>query len=471
MDTILNGVKDSWKRLFAHKDVKPHLDYCLLNLKNYKSELLSPSVDHIFEAFKYFEIIDLKVIIVGQDPYTSGATGLSFAVNKSPELAKKVSSLKNIYDCLEVSGYKNSDLREWPKQGILMINSMLTTLTTSDSKSQKHTFWLDFTKVVIKKLYTYHKRTTNREIPIVCWGEFASKQCSEVPTLKWGHPSAASTKNNDRENANHFRFCPHFTMVNEILISQNQTPIIWGKRYKLKNVEEVENFGIDKKMLEELTDVDEIKEAVKSEIKESESESTDVKPENKLNKINEINYIVFTDGGCNGNGKKNAIASYAYYFPKTFNSIENKLSYQGSGLVPNDETPTNNRGEMLAIIKAFEKIISDLETMDKLNVKNLPDNTPANINVHLISDSTYCTNTVDEWIYKWYKADSNFNGRKNPDMLKTLYAQLMKFKKENVNLKVEHTRSHQKAPSGGRELEVHNGNSIVDSLCSKMLIG
>jgi ribonuclease HI len=166
----------------------------------------------------------------------------------------------------------------------------------------------------------------------------------------------------------------------------------------------------------------------------------------------ENKHIIFVDGACKNNGKPDARASYAYYFSN------GPLSpYLNSGIVKNDITePTNNRGELLAFIRALEYIVEN-------NVYNFKD-------VLFISDSKYCVNIMNEWLDKWKKQGS-LNDKKNSDMLLQLSNLITTLRQEGYNINTIHIFSHKKAPSDKNSDDYFKwqGNDIVDKRAQKML--
>jgi uracil-DNA glycosylase len=389
---MFTNVKPKWKSLFFHKDVKPELIKVLEKLEN-DIDSLSPPLELIFAAFTYFDIDDLKVIIIGQDPYPENALGLSFASNSNP----KPKSLQNIYKCLEYHGYQNPNALEWPKQGVLLLNRYLTS----------HKFWDKFTNIIVQKTINYHNRK-NRNIPVLMWGEQAKMTLKNTNALYWGHPSPAAN-HNQVDCPKNFKYCNHFTKVNDLMKKWGEPTIEWGG-------------------------------SIASQI------------------------VVFTDGGCTGNGKAHAIASYAFYFPDRFLDKSNAITGSENGKVPKEKIrPSNNRGELLAIILALEKI-----KKSKIQVP-----------ITIVTDSEYALKIITERIWNWVKNNKTFSDKKNTDYLQRLYKLLLYFKELNQDIEMLHQRSHlkeEKIPkkdpnvkTGGLDYEKYANNKIVDKLCTKAL--
>lgn len=156
-----------------------------------------PDTTRVLRAFSYFAPRDTKVIIIGEDPYTNrkDATGLAFSV----EHDKLPPSLKNIFKelCSDM-GYKqmpkSGNLERWAKQGVLLIN---TILTTEEGKSLSHQEigWEDFTKEKIQ-----HVLNLKTPVVIIGWGDYAQsviedlKLHEDVLVLTGGHPSPLNRK-------------------------------------------------------------------------------------------------------------------------------------------------------------------------------------------------------------------------------------------------------------------------------------
>ena len=187
-----------------------------------KSHTIFPENDAIFNAFNFTTPNNIKVVILGQDPYhkENQAHGLAFSV---PNGVKKPPSLKNIFkelkSDLNYSICSDGNLEYWAKQGILMLN---TTLTVREKVAGSHQKlgWEDFTDSVIKKI-SYKKEG----IVFLLWGVFAQKKSGLIDKKKHhilvtSHPSPLSAYKG-------FLGCNHFSKTNKILIQNNQQTINW----------------------------------------------------------------------------------------------------------------------------------------------------------------------------------------------------------------------------------------------------
>ena len=191
--------------------------------KEYKERTIYPNMYDIFNALKYTSYSHVKAVIIGQDPYhgPNQAHGLCFSVKRGVDVPP---SLKNMYKELEADiGFKppcHGELIEWAKQGVLMLNAVLT-VRAGEANSHKGMGWEIFTDKVIKLL-------NEREKPIVflLWGGNARQKKLLITNpnhtvLEAAHPSPLSAYNG-------FFGCRHFSKTNEILKETGQTPIDWS---------------------------------------------------------------------------------------------------------------------------------------------------------------------------------------------------------------------------------------------------
>ena len=190
----------------------------------YSSRTIYPSMHDIFNGLKLTPIQNVKVVILGQDPYheEGQAMGLSFSV---PNGVKKPPSLINIYKEIEnETGDKmpeSGDLTGWAKQGVLLLNTVLT-VRAHQANSHKGKGWEEFTDGVIKKI---SKNT--KDVVFLLWGANARSKKQLIDSskhliLECAHPSPLSAYNG-------FFGCGHFTKANEYLIKHGKLPIVWSK--------------------------------------------------------------------------------------------------------------------------------------------------------------------------------------------------------------------------------------------------
>ena len=219
---ILLSLYETEKEYF--KEIEDYLNREYKVLGNIAS--IYPEKDIIFEAFNKFNISELKMVILGQDPYYSPgqAMGLCFSV---PDEIKIPLSLKRIYKEVNIDLYDNSsipkkdyisgDLTHWANQGILLLN---TALTVRQAKPNSHSnIWKNFTKNIIKFI------SNNCEnIIFILWGNHAKsyKQYMDVSKHKFlegAHPSPLSGAK--------WVGCNHFSKANDILSSLGKKKIEW----------------------------------------------------------------------------------------------------------------------------------------------------------------------------------------------------------------------------------------------------
>jgi len=182
-----------------------------------------PKGSDIFNAFNHTTFDNLKVVILGQDPYhgPNQAMGLSFAVHRGVPVPR---SLNNIYKELQtdIPGFSiasHGDLTKWADQGVLLLNATLTVQASLAGSHQKKG-WEIFTDTVIRKI-----SEQKQGIVFLLWGRFAQAKAelidqSKHHILKAAHPSPFSADSG-------FFGCHHFSKTNEILKKENKEPIDW----------------------------------------------------------------------------------------------------------------------------------------------------------------------------------------------------------------------------------------------------
>jgi uracil-DNA glycosylase len=216
---------ESWKPVLAQEFNQPYFTQLTEFIKHEKAagKTIYPLGSQIFNAFEFTPFNEVKVVILGQDPYHGAgqAHGLCFSVNKNVAVPP---SLKNIYKELQtdIEGYtapNHGDLSHWAKQGVLLLNA---TLTVEKDKAGSHQGkgWEQFTDAVIKQLSTQKEK-----LVFILWGKFAQSKATLIDTQKHlvltaAHPSPFSAYNG-------FLGCKHFSKTNAYLIANNLTPISW----------------------------------------------------------------------------------------------------------------------------------------------------------------------------------------------------------------------------------------------------
>lgn len=216
-------IEESWKLALASEFVSPYF----ADIKKFLVETMKaghkvyPPGPLIFNAFNKTPFDQVKVVILGQDPYHNPgeAMGLSFSV---PRGIKTPPSLVNIYKEIRAElGYEipaHGDLSNWAEQGVLMLNAMLTVEAGKPASHQK-IGWQTFTDAVIRTV-----SDKKEGVVFMLWGNFArSKKLlidqSRHFVLEAAHPSPLA--------GNAFQGCGHFARANEILSNQGLEPVNW----------------------------------------------------------------------------------------------------------------------------------------------------------------------------------------------------------------------------------------------------
>ena len=220
MAMITNDWLDTLKGEFS-KDYYKQLYRFVLN--EYNTHVVYPPADDIFNAFHLTPLSEVKVLILGQDPYHNEhqAHGLCFSV--LPDQPEIPPSLQNIYKELQddLGCYipNNGFLEKWAKQGVLMLNTVLT-VRAHQANSHQGKGWEQFTDAII-----YAVNLQDRPIVYLLWGKPAQ---SKIPMLtnpkhlilKAPHPSPLSAYRG-------FFGCKHFSQTNDFLKKNNISPIDW----------------------------------------------------------------------------------------------------------------------------------------------------------------------------------------------------------------------------------------------------
>lgn len=221
-----SGIKlpDDWKQILGEAFALPYMENLRTFLRNEKEQgnIIYPPGNLIFNAFYQTAHKDLKVVILGQDPYHGAgqAHGLSFSV---PPGIKPPPSLQNIFKELNTDTGtaipESGDLTGWAKQGVLLLNAVLTVRANSPASHQGKG-WEQFTDTVIKKI-----SDTCPHVVFMLWGKFAQSKAALVDpgkhlVLTAAHPSPYSAYNG-------FFGCRHFSKANAFLQSHGIQPVLW----------------------------------------------------------------------------------------------------------------------------------------------------------------------------------------------------------------------------------------------------
>lgn len=190
--------------------------------KEYKTKVIYPKQNEVFNAFRYTDFDNVKVVILGQDPYhgPNQAEGLSFSVSNE---VLKPPSLKNIFKELEndlgIPFPEHNSLKPWAKQGVLLLNAVLT-VEEHKPTSHKDKGWEKFTDNIIREI---NKRST--PTVFILWGAYARAKKALITNPKHyiiesAHPSPFSARNG-------FFGSKPFSKTNEFLRKNNIKEIDW----------------------------------------------------------------------------------------------------------------------------------------------------------------------------------------------------------------------------------------------------
>lgn len=218
------NIHDSWKNQLNEEFEKSYFKDLISFVKNeYQTKICYPKGSDIFAAFEYCHFNDVKVVILGQDPYhgVNQANGLCFSVKDD---VKMPPSLINIFKEIEQDVGQpfpsTGNLERWANQGVLLLNATLT-VRAHEAGSHQKKGWEQFTDQVISKI------SKNREnVIFLLWGGFAKKKVKLIDTKKHhiitsGHPSPLSA------NRGYWFGNKHFSKTNAILKEMGQKPISW----------------------------------------------------------------------------------------------------------------------------------------------------------------------------------------------------------------------------------------------------
>ncbi|MFD2562473.1 uracil-DNA glycosylase [Aquimarina rubra] len=218
------NIENSWKEQLVDEFEKPYFRELVDFVKTeYQTHTCFPKGSDIFAAFDSCNFDDVKVVIIGQDPYhgIGQANGLCFSVSNGIAIPPSLINIfKEIESDVNVSFPSNGNLQRWAKQGVLLLNATLT-VRAHQAGSHQGKGWEKFTDAVI------HSISKNKnDVVFLLWGGFAKKKGAKIDNnrhhiLTSGHPSPLSA------NRGYWFGNKHFSKTNEHLLSTNQVPIEW----------------------------------------------------------------------------------------------------------------------------------------------------------------------------------------------------------------------------------------------------
>jgi uracil-DNA glycosylase len=222
---MIEILQPSWQAVLSDELQKPYFEKLLVKVnEEYATTVCYPPKELLFEAFNQCSFEDLKVVIIGQDPYHGDgeANGLSFSVNDG---VKNPPSLRNIFreintDLETLFLPSSGNLVRWAQQGVLLLNASLSVQKDSPN-SHKHLSWSTFTDAVVQKI-----ATEKENVVFLLWGSFAQKKGIKIDrskhlVLTTGHPSPMSA------NQGKWFGNKHFSQANAYLKSNNKSEIDW----------------------------------------------------------------------------------------------------------------------------------------------------------------------------------------------------------------------------------------------------
>ncbi|MBI5412796.1 uracil-DNA glycosylase [Candidatus Peregrinibacteria bacterium] len=216
-------IHESWKNRLKDEFEKDYFkELTEFVRREYKERKIYPPPANIFNAFDLCPFEDVKVVIIGQDPYhgPGQANGLCFAVNQGISMPPSLQNIfKEIHDDIGKPIPNSGDLMRLAKQGVLLLNATLT-VVASQAGSHQHKGWEQFTDAVIEVL-----AREKENLVFLLWGRYAQDKGQFIDqnrhlVLKAAHPSPFSAFNG-------FFGCKHFSKTNDYLKSVGKETIDW----------------------------------------------------------------------------------------------------------------------------------------------------------------------------------------------------------------------------------------------------
>jgi len=221
---MLIEINPSWKEKLKEEFDKSYFVNLVEFVKSeYANHTCFPNDNLIFSAFDYCRFDNVKVVIIGQDPYHGfgQANGLCFSVNDGVTFPPSLINIfKEIEQDLKLPIPISGNLERWARQGVLLLNATLT-VRESEAGSHQKKGWEEFTDAVIKKI-----SDEKEHVVFLLWGGFAKKKGAKIDrnkhfVLETGHPSPLSA------NRGFWFGNKHFSATNSFLKSKNFKEIEW----------------------------------------------------------------------------------------------------------------------------------------------------------------------------------------------------------------------------------------------------
>ena len=217
-------IEPGWKKVLNDEFQKSYFGQLttFIKLEKEAGKIIYPPGKLIFNAFEQTPFEQVKVVILGQDPYHNPgqAHGLSFSVpDKVPLPPSLINIFKELKNDIGIECPPSGNLSKWAKQGVLLLNASLT-VRQNEPGSHARAGWTIFTDEVIKKI-----SDEKSGVVFLLWGNYAQEKQQMIDetkhfVLKAAHPSPLSANRG-------FFGCKHFSKTNEILMRENKTPIDW----------------------------------------------------------------------------------------------------------------------------------------------------------------------------------------------------------------------------------------------------
>ena len=218
------SIHQSWKEVLQEEFSKPYFEQLVLLVKReYSENICYPKGQQIFSAFNHCPLPEVKVVIIGQDPYHGAgqANGLCFSVHDGiPHPPSLVNIFRELNTDLGVPYPLSGNLEHWASQGVLLLNATLTVRANSAGSHQKQG-WETFTDAVIKAVSAHCNH-----VVFMLWGGYAKEKAKLIDPAKHciltaGHPSPLSA------NRGYWFGNKHFSQANAYLKANGKNEIIW----------------------------------------------------------------------------------------------------------------------------------------------------------------------------------------------------------------------------------------------------
>lgn len=374
----------------------------------------APPPQLVFEPLRYGAPEDISVVILGQDPYpTQGdAQGVCFSVSRGRALPD---SLSRVFGCLDRAGLRAAregvcgDIRAWAVQGVLMLNTALTTRV--GVRGAHVDLWREFVGELVRRLCA-EAQAAGRQIHFLLWGGAARAFAATARrhqhfAHEWTHPSPLA--DNRLPPAVRFRECSHFEEVNAALRAAGRLAITWD---------------------------------------------------------NCVPVIAFSDGSCPRNGAPDALAGFAAVVvggpfragatiirgsvaPFVLAAADPDDPESGLARTTAPATPTNNRAEYLGLIYCFLALLAGRVAGQ----------------VEVVSDSEVCVRTLLEYLPRRL-ARGTESGLANIDLVMAAWRLFSALRERASSVALTHVRGHGSEPparSPARVRLLHRGNKLADA--------